>query len=241
MQKRGADLVRFYRLLGELEALNGGRYRLAGAGPEGPWPRRGVAWFFEKTELRAETGSGPRVVRVATHALKAGLNSTLWERLAADQSGPHRQSPFRMLVGLGLRDLMGNKEPQSWGRGADVAAAARERKMDVATVERQEAQLESAVSLYIGQMPFVFLDVPDAPGPSSARAFIEKNSIALLSNYARSPVDVPSAGWLGRRCGREKVPQSGLWNLQHVDEAYDPSFMETMKSLMEDMRQAQAQ
>jgi hypothetical protein len=145
-----------------------------------------------------------------------------------------------MLIGLGLRDLMGNAEPQSWGRGADAAAAARERKLAVAAVERQEAQLEAAVSLYVGQMPFIFLDVPDEPGPASARAFIEKNSIALLSNYARPPVDVPSAAWLGRRCGREKVPQSGLWNLTHVDAAYDPSFMDTMKSLMEEMRQTQA-
>jgi hypothetical protein len=239
MQKRGADLVRFYRLLGELEALNGGKHRLAGAGPDGPWPRRGVAFFFEKTEQRPDTGGGPRVVRVGTHALKAGLNTSLWERLAADQNGQHRQSPFRTLVGLGLRDLMGNTEPQSWGRGADAIAAARERKLPVAAVERQEATLESAVSLYIGQMPFVFIDVPDEPGPSSLRAFIEKNSIALLSNYARSPVDAPSAAWLGRRCGREKVPQSGLWNLQHVDAAYDPSFIDTMRSLMEDMRQVQ--
>ena len=238
MQKRGADLVRFYRLMGELEVLNGGKHRLAGAGADGPWPRRGLAWFFEKTETRSESGSGQRVVRVATHALKAGLNSTLWERLAADQNGTHRQSPFRTLVGLGLRELMGNADPQSWGRGADSAAAARERKLPAAAVERQEAQLEAAVSLYVGQMPFVFLDVPDEPGPGSLRAFIEKNSIALLSNYARTPVDSPSAAWLGRRCGREKVPQSGLWNLQHVDEAYDPSFMDTMKSLIAEMREA---
>jgi hypothetical protein len=57
-----------------------------------------------------------------------------------------------------------------------------------------------------------------------------------LSNYARPPVDAPSAAWLGRRCGREKVRQSGIWNTAHVDAAYDPSFMETMKTLMEDMR-----
>ena len=103
-----------------------------------------------------------------------------------------------------------------------------------------EAGLETAVSLYIGQMPFLFLSVDDAPGPFSQRALIEKNSIALLSNYARPALDPPSSGWLGRRCGREKVPQSGLWNTQHVDAAYDPSFMDAMKTCMEDMRQALA-
>jgi hypothetical protein len=33
MNKRGADLVRFYRLIAELEALNGGLQRLATAKP----------------------------------------------------------------------------------------------------------------------------------------------------------------------------------------------------------------
>jgi hypothetical protein len=237
MSKRGAALVRFYRLLDELQALNGGRHRLASAGPDGHWPRRGGVWFFEKTEARRDSGAGPRVVRVGTHALKPELNSTLWERLAADAGGTHRGSQFRTVVGLALRDMMGRTEPQSWGRGADTTAAAAERGVDAAAVTQAEAGLEAAVSLYIGQMPFLFLAVDDAPGPYSQRALIEKNSIALLSNYARPALDAPSPGWLGRRCGRDKVPQSGLWNTQHVDAAYDPSFMDAMKSCMEDMRQ----
>jgi len=240
MSKRGAALVRFYRLLDELQTLNGGLHRLAGADANGPWPSRGVLWFFEKSEVRRESGAGPRVVRVGTHALKPELNSTLWDRLAADGAGPHRGSQFRTVVGLALRDLMGRTEPQSWGRGADAAAAAAERRVDAAAVTQAEAGLEASVSLYIGQMPFLFLAVDDAPGPYSQRALIEKNSIALLSNYARPALDAPSTGWLGRRCNRDKVPQSGLWNTQHVDAAYDPSFMDAMKSCMDEMRQTMA-
>ncbi|MEJ0046295.1 MAG: hypothetical protein WDN04_09345 [Rhodospirillales bacterium] len=240
MSTRGAALVRFYRLLDELQELNGGLQRLANAGPEGPWPRRGVVWFFEKGETRRESGDGPRVVRVGTHALKAALKSTLWDRLAADASGAHRGSQFRTFVGLALRDVMGRTEPQSWGRGADTAAAGAKRGMDADAVTRAEAGLEAAVSLYVGQMPFLFLAVDDSPGPNSQRAVIEKNSIALLSNYARPALDAPSKGWLGRRCSRDKVPQSGLWNTQHVDAAYDPSFMDSMKSCMEEMRQTLA-
>jgi hypothetical protein len=230
MKKRSADLMRFYRLLEELQGLNGGPHRLAAAKADHPWPRRGVAWFFEKGENRVESGGGPRVVRVSTHALKPELNSTLWERMSQDASGSHRLSIFRTLVGLSLRDLTGNIEPQVWGRdrpGVENPAP-----------DKHELALEAAVSLYIGQMPFVVLPVDDEPGPRSQRAFIERNSIALLSNYARPPLDAPSAAWLGRRCGREKVRQSGIWNTAHVDAAYDPSFMDTMRSLMEDMRQA---
>jgi hypothetical protein len=231
MKNRGADLVRFYRLMDELAVLNGGQQRFATARPEQNWPRRGVVWFYEKGESRAESGPGGRIVRVGTHALKPELNSRLWEKLAQDGTGSHRQSLFRTLVGLSLRDLTGKQEPQGWGR--DKAAG-----QDSEPPDRSEQALEAAVSLYIAQMPFVFLAVDDEPGPRSERAFIERNSIALLSNYARPPLDSPSAAWLGRRCGREKVRQSGLWNTAHVDAAYDPSFMETMKTLMEDMRQA---
>jgi len=227
MKKRGADLVRFYRLLGELEAINRGTHRLAQANAAGPWPSRGVVWFYERGEHRSDTGAGPRIVRVATHALKPELNTTLWDRLAQDSAGSHRGSVFRTVIGLSLRDLMGNTEPAGWGRGVAASAG----------TEKQEATLEAAVSVYIAQMPFLYLTVDDDPGPMSLRAFIEKNSIALLSNYARAPVDSASAAWLGRRCNREKVAQSGLWNIQHVDEAYDPSFMDAMKTLMDDMRQ----
>lgn len=226
MNKRAADLTRFYRLLDELASLNGGLHRLSTSRADQPWPRRGVVWFYEKGETRGDSGGGARVVRVSTHALKPELNSRLWEKLAQDGGGSHRQSLFRTMVGLSLRDLTGRQEPRGWGRDAVPGAAP----------DRAEMALEEAVSLYIGQMDFVVLAVDDEPGPRSERAFVERNSIALLSNYARPPLDGASAGWLGRRCGREKVRQSGLWNTQHVDAAYDSSFMENMRTLMEEMK-----
>ena len=32
-------------------------------------------------------------------------------------------------------------------------------------------------------MPFLWLEVPDPPGPDSLRGYIERNAIVLLSNY----------------------------------------------------------
>jgi hypothetical protein len=226
MSTRTTDLLRFYRLMQEMEQLNGGMRRMCQASADEGWPQRGVVWFFESTEQRKETGAGLRVVRVATHALKPGLQSTLWDRLSHDASGAHRGSVFRTLLGMAIRNHMGHAEPQSWGRGP---AAPPE-------TARQEAALEAAVTLYAGRMPFVFLAVDDAPGPQSLRAFIERNSVALLSNYARTPVDAPSPGWLGRHCPREKVAESGLWNNQHLDSAYDPSFLDSVRRLIADMR-----
>lgn len=79
---RTVDLERFYKLL-----MNGLRGRLHGcrslADCNGKldWPRRGLYFFTEQGEMRADN-SYPRVVRVGTHALTATSKTTLWKRLA---------------------------------------------------------------------------------------------------------------------------------------------------------------
>ena len=79
-------------------------------------------------------------------------------------------------------------------------------------------------------MPFLWLNVNDAPGPNSRRGFIERNAIALLSSYITPAADRLSSEWLGRHSNRERVRLSGLWNNNHVDESYDRSFLDEMES-----------
>ncbi|MGH9428328.1 MAG: hypothetical protein ACRD2L_18745 [Terriglobia bacterium] len=50
-----------------------------------------------------------------------------------------------------------------------------------------------AVTHYISAMPFLWLQIDDKPGPNSMRGMIERNAIALLSNYAGNPIDPPSS------------------------------------------------
>lgn len=95
-------------------------------------------------------------------------------------------------------------------------------------VRMGEIPLEREVSRLIGSMPFVWLGIDDEPGAKSLRGYIERHAIALLSNYGKEPIDAPSAGWLGRHCDREKVRGSGLWNSNHVDESYDPKFLDCL-------------
>jgi len=82
-------------------------------------------------------------------------------------------------------------------------------------------------------MPFLWLAAEDDPGPESLRGYIERNAIALLSNYERAPLDPPSEGWLGQYCNREKIQKSGLWNSNHVDEKYNPAFLEILERFVE--------
>jgi hypothetical protein len=63
----------------------------------------------------------------------------------------------------------------------------------------------------------VFIDGP-------CKISIERNAIALLSNHGKAGVDRPSAGWLGRRCNRERVRRLGLWKSNHVEDDYEAGF-----------------
>ena len=87
-------------------------------------------------------------------------------------------------------------------------------------------------------MPFLWLAVEDEPGPQSLRGYIERNAIALLSNYSRRTLDPPSETWLGRRCNRERVRNSGLWNSNHVDETFDPGFLVCFERLVQGIEPA---
>jgi hypothetical protein len=81
-------------------------------------------------------------------------------------------------------------------------------------------------------MPFLWIAIDDAPGAQSQRGFIERNAIALLSNYERTPLDPASQGWLGLHCNRPRVRASGLWNFRHVNERHDPDFLDVFNTLI---------
>lgn len=234
--RRLSDLVRFYTLLDRLKKQLGGTRTLASF--EGPrdWPKRGVYFFFEPTEARKESGVGPRVVRVGTHALGAGSRSTLRQRLGQHRGGKrggnHRGSIFRLLIGQALLARGDLPSCPSWGVKSDAAKACGALGIDRRTLTTSEAPVEQAVSSYIAAMPFLWLDIGDEAGPDSLRGSIEGNAIALLSNYARPLLDPASPSWLGHFSDRPRVNSSGLWNQQHVEAAHDPIFLDTLEELI---------
>jgi len=242
--KRIADTVRFYDLLGQLEDALGGARTLAACDGRMGWPQRGVYFFFEPGESRGLSGNGQRVVRVGTHALTAKSRATLWNRLsqhrghANGRRGNHRGSIFRLLVGVALAQRGDCNRPRSWGVGADAGGAARRLHMSREALGEDEADLEQRVSAYVGQMPFLWLEVPDAPGPDSERGRIERNAIALLSHAKICAADVPSARWLGGHSDRRLVRTAGLWNNRHVEEDYDDAFLDALATLVRSQRSA---
>jgi hypothetical protein len=200
--QKDSDL--FYALLDELSAHIGSPRKLKDSSASSGWPRQGVYFFFEDGEVRVN--GTPRVVRIGTHALTSTSNTTLWNRLSNHRGniggsnpggGNHRGSIFRGHVGTAL--LNGGDWPsevhQSW-RDKNAYQLGRE----------GEHSLEQAVSRHIGEMPFLWLEVPDL----AERKVIESNSIELLSRR-RGGVDADSPQWLGRNAESEKVRSSARY------------------------------
>ena len=232
LQSRLANLRHFYEILATLEDKVGGARTLDNCDSKTGWPERGIYFFLEPGEYRSDFGDGLRIVRVGTHALKSSSRRKLWDRLRQHKGtnrpsgGNHRGSIFRLLVGNSLIERDGVSCP-SWELGKSKPRKASERNAEEA--------LERKVSSVIGSMPFLWLAVEDDPGPRSIRGYIERNTIALLSNYDRPPLDPPSRDWLGTWCDRERVRASGLWNNRHVEEQYRPEFLETLICLVNAM------
>lgn len=227
--QRLEDIGRFYKLLDRLEQQIGGARRLAACHGRLDWPQRGVYFFMEDGEPRSDSGTGPRIVRVGTHALTATSRTTLWKRLsqhrgtARSGGGNHRGSVFRLLVGTALIGT-GEQACASWNNGTPSATP---------SVRAGELSMEQAVSRRIGAMRFLWLDVDDPPGRESERGIIERGAIALLSNYGKEQIDPPSPSWLGHACASRTVRASGLWNQNHVDEEYAPAFLDRMEAWIE--------
>jgi hypothetical protein len=212
---RRRDVQRFYAVLADLEHRLGGTRTLATANGRLGWPQRGIYLFFEPGQVRRTSGSGLRVVRVGTHAVAAGSRSTLWGRLHAHQGqlssggGQHRASVLRRHGGSALMRH-------------DVWPAAMASQWQVSQSASREVRLrghplEIAVSRYIGTMPLPWLAVENEPGPDSLRGHLERHTIALLSNYARDPIDPPTTDWLGRYAGSELCSSTPSRDIRHIE------------------------
>jgi len=227
------DIQAFYSLLDTLERITDSACKLGNCSGRMNWPKRGVYFFKENGEIRTDSGTGMRIVRVGTHALKLDSKTKLWTRLSQHRGtqrtggGNHRGSIFRLIVGTSLIGRFGYTFP-SWGEGKSAPK----------DVRNGEKPLEMKVSSEIGSMPFLWLAVEDGAGPESKRGYIERNAIALLSNSNKPPIDSPSSSWLGHHCDRPLVRQSGLWNNNHVNENYNPEFLAELEQLIAKMGSA---
>lgn len=236
---RQDDLDRFYGLLDGLKQRVGGTQKLKNCTGYMDWPNRGVYFFLEPGETHASTDQF-RVTRVGTHAVSEGSSTSLWDRLknhygtgsgSSDHphGGAHRGSVYRKRVGEAIiekHDL--HADYPDWDKR--WSSIERERS----EVRDEEYILERRVSTYIREQPFLWVNLDDEPSSNSDRAYLERNVIALLSNFEEQSIDPRGDGWLGQYSQSRKIRESGLWNVNHVDERYDNGFLDLLEDAVND-------
>lgn len=229
---RESDIDRLYALLQRLENNVGGKRVLKECDGYMEWPDRGIYFFFSPDETR-KNGKQLRLTRIGTHAVSRGSQTSLWNRLRTHRGatrgtyeggGNHRGSVFRKRIGEAIIERDGHHDEYTeWGVGSTA-----DRELRISEIE-----MERQVSEYIRELPFLWLELDDEPGPDSNRAYVEQNSIALVSNFDSPTVDPRSSNWLGKYSPVDEIRESGLWNINHVSEAYDSDFLDFLEQLID--------
>ena len=226
--ERKKDLKTFYEFIAQIEGQLGGPYQMSRYRKNISWPRLdgyGVYFFQDPSEPRNDTGEGGRIVRVGVAgAQRSGMRDRLYNHKGhnRDNGGQHRASGFREDVGFALMRKE-NYPCSTWGVGR-ARPKARETK-------EREVELEKKVSTVIRSMHCIWVVVED----EDLRSYVERNSIGLLSNYNRTPVDPPSSTWLGHYSNMDRERLSGLWCSNYVDRWYDPKLLDTLSQLIQRM------
>lgn len=227
-EARLKDLDRFYALVRRISAVDRGGAQTLAERSARSVPKRGIYFFFQPSEQRMSCPFENRIVRVGTHSVSVGSKATLWNRLRTHRGGEngagnHRGSIFRLHVGESLIRKSGLESVfPTWGVGQSAPEH----------VRASEQEIELEVSKTISAMPVLWLEVGDESSPDSDRTYLERNLIALLVGPT-GPIDLPSGQWLGRWSTREAITFSGLWNVNHVYEDYDPVALDVLEKYVE--------
>lgn len=233
------DLNRFYELLKRAHKAIGGYRYLKTVDVSEEIPERGVYFFFEVGEMR-HGGHDFRVVHAGAHALGVGKKTTLSRLLRnhkgdnAGIGGNHRKSALRKHIGSALLVRHPRKFKaeliETWAlKSHDIGNNER------ADIREMEAPLEAEVSHIVRNMPLLWVAVGDRPSEKSHRGVLMANAVRLLADVRDRAIDPPSKGWLGHDADSTKIRQSGLWNVKHVGEPYDPRFLDLLEIYVDEM------
>lgn len=170
--------------------------------PEEMIPRNGVYILFEE----GETGHGTdRIVRIGTHTGADQLRSRLRQHFLNRNKD---RSIFRKNIGRAVLRRDQDRFLEQW----EIDLTTRESKeLYGAQVDREKlGSVEQRVSDVIqGHFRFAVCEVAD----SGQRLHLESR---LISTVSRCTECGPSESWLGRYSPKEKIRESGLWQVNEL-------------------------
>lgn len=172
-------------------------------------PENGVYILFEKNEL----GHGrDRIVRVGSHTGEGQLRSRLYQHFLNENKD---RSIFRKNIGRAILNKNNDDYIKLW----ELDLTTRENKdkyLHLIDLDYQ-GKIENMVTEYIQEM-FSFVVIEE--NNKEKRLWLEKRIISEVSNCNECK---SSENWLGRFSTKEKIRDSGLWQ---VNELYKDGFNE---------------
>jgi len=165
-------------------------------------PLNGIYVLFEK----GETGhGGDRIVRIGTHTGEGQLQSRLKQHFVTPNKD---RSIFRKNIGRAL--LNRNHDPFLRQWEFDLTTREAKRELGPLVDFRKQEEMEHQVSAYIHErFEFVVFAEPE----KAARLALEAQ---LISTVSQCNDCGPSTEWLGLSSPKEKIRNSGLWQVNEL-------------------------
>lgn len=165
-------------------------------------PSNGLYVLFEK----GETGhDGARIVRVGTHTGEAQLRSRLKQHFITPSKD---RSIFRKNIGRALLNRIHDPFIREWE--FDLTTRKAKDELGPLVDFKKQAEVELQVSAYI-QERFEFVVI--AVAEKSARLDLEAKIASTVSHCGDCGA---SAGWLGLSSPKDKIRESGLWQVNEL-------------------------
>ena len=182
-------------------------------------PNAGVYFFYEKGEVCKFGGEKPRIVRAGTHN-KDNFRSRMRDHYIPDskmnfdvrKSPPHDRSIFRKNLGRAIL----NKERSPYLKVWDIDFTTKKNRETMWHLRNvnEDKRVEAEVSRLLQEkFSFRFVMMGNERERKGS-AGIESRIIGTLS---RCPCCCSSDSWLGRHSPIDKIRESGLWLVQHLE------------------------
>jgi hypothetical protein len=166
-------------------------------------PQNGIYVKFEKGEIHNELD---RIVRVGTDTGENNLNKRLIEHFITENKN---RSIFRKNIGRALLNKENNPYLKYWELDT-TSKADKEKNLKQLDLEF-EAKIEKEISTYIKtNFSFCVFRVET----KEQRLFFESKLISTLAFNTK-----PSENWLGNFSTKDKIKQSGLWQVQGLNKS----------------------